>query len=248
MHRLARSLLVFCALILTTQTLAALEAPALRTRVTDPAGVLSSSDRGRLEQKLAAYEQSTGNQFVVLIVSSLEGESIEDYSMKVAEANKIGQKGTDNGLLLLIAIQDRKLRFEVGYGLEGVLTDALTSVIIREVIAPQFKRGNYAQGISDGIDAAIKAVSGEFTPPETRSPKKRSKGVSFGGIVMFIIIIVVVSLLRRRGGGGFWFIGGLPGGGWGSSSGDSWGGDSGGFGGFDGGGGSFGGGGSSGDW
>jgi uncharacterized protein len=223
---------------------AALEPPELRRYVTDLAGVLSAGDADRIEQMLRQYEEQSSNQFVVLVVPSLEGESIEDFAIRVAERNRIGQEGKDNGLLLLVSVQDRKMRFEVGYGLEPVLTDLATSVIISDVIGPRFRAGNYAQGIHDGMDAAIKISTGEFTVSE-QSPRRqqKEKDGNVVGLIIFLVImyIVIKGNKRRGGGGGVWFIGGPFGGG-------GFGGGGGGFSGFSGGGGGFGGGGSSGSW
>lgn len=230
---------------LIAQPALALEVPKLDSYVTDYAGVLGQGDKETIENYLRGYDEKTGNQFVVLVVTSLEGESLEEYALAVAEKNRIGREGEDNGLLLLVAVQDRKLRFEVGYGLEPVLTDALTSVIIREVIAPEFRNGNYAQGIYSGMQSAVQATTGDFTPPtRSRSAKEDKKGA--GDIVKLIVFIIIIffAFRNRRGrGGGIWFIGGFPGGGGGFG-----GGGGGGFGGFSGGGGGFGGGGSSGSW
>lgn len=228
-----------------------IEAPTLKYYVTDQTNTLSQQEWEQLERTLEGYHRSTSNQFVVLIIPSLEGGSLEEFSMAVAEKNQIGMKGKDNGLLFLVVVNDRKMRFEVGYGLEPVLTDALTSVIIRDIVAPEFRTGRFATGIAAGMEAAMKVATGEFTAPEPR-PESRSKSRGMGGLVFFLIVFFLLTRLgRRRGGrggrgGGIWFLGGP----WGGSSGGGFGGFSGGggFGGFSGGGGSFGGGGSSGSW
>jgi uncharacterized protein len=216
--------------------------PQLSRYATDLAGVLAQQDLDRLEAFLQDYERQTSNQFVLLIVPS-----VEDYSLRVAEQNGIGKRGKDNGLLFLVAINDRAMRFEVGYGLEGVLTDALTSVIIRDIVAPEFRRGDYMAGVSAGLQAAVKAASGEFTAEDTpRSDRAEKKGGNLFGLVLFLIILFFVLKNRKGGrGGGIFFIGPF-GGGFGGGGGGSFGG--GGFSGFSGGGGSFGGGGSSGSW
>jgi uncharacterized protein len=237
---------IFSLLLLSVQAWA-LEVPAVNRYVTDQAGVLGAGNQEQIENLLAGYNQSTGNQFVVLIVSSLEGESLEDYSLRVAEKNQIGKAGQDNGLLLLVSVNDRKMRFEVGYGLEHVLTDALTSVIIRDIIAAEFRNGDYANGIYQGMQAAIKATTGEFVAPERSRESKKSGKSGITRLIVFVIILFF-ALRRRKGGrgGGIWFLGGFPGGGMGGGGGGGFGG--GGFGGFSGGGGGFGGGGSSGGW
>jgi uncharacterized protein len=246
--RIALSVLM-CMLLLSAGA-RAVEVPTLKFYVTDMAQRLSQSEWEQLEHMLESYHQSTSSQFVVLIIPSLEGESLEDFSMRVAEKNQIGVKGKDNGLLFLVVINDRKMRFEVGYGLEPVLTDALTSVIIRDIVAPEFREGRYAAGIKAGMDAAIKAASGEFTAPEPRRSNRKRSGGASGVVFLIILVIIIVKAGRRRGGrgGGIWFLGGPWGGssGGGGFSGFSGGGGS--FGGFSGGGGSFGGGGSSGSW
>ena len=241
-------LAIFLFLALWARPAAALEPPELRRYVTDMAGVLSPGDADRIEQLLRQYDEQSTNQFVVLVVRSLEGEAIEDFSIRVVEKNRIGQKGKDNGLLLLVAVDDRKMRFEVGYGLEGELTDAVTSLIISDVVAPQFRSGNYAQGIYDAMNTAIRIVTGEITVTE-RSPRreKEKKGGNFVGLIIFLVIMYFVIKGRGRGGrgGGIWFIGPFGGGGFGGGGGGFGGG---GFSGFSGGGGGFGGGGSSGSW
>ena len=136
-------------------------------RVHDDAHVLKQETIDQLEKKLAQYEDSTSNQIAILIINSLESESIEDYSIKVADAWKLGKKNKDNGVLLLIAVDDHKMRIEVGEGLEGVLTDALTSRITRNEMAPNFRRGDYDRGVTAAIDGMIKAIGGEYTAEDT---------------------------------------------------------------------------------
>ena len=139
------------------------DVPFLSGRIVDEAGVLSDNTIELLELQLKAHEDSTSNQLVVLVISSLKDEILEEYSLKVAETWQIGQKGKDNGVLLLVAIDDRKMRIEVGYGLEGDLTDALSNRIIRNELAPNFRQGDYDQGIVDGVDAIIAAIEGSYT-------------------------------------------------------------------------------------
>jgi uncharacterized protein len=132
----------------------------------DEAHVLSKSVVDELETKLTAFEDSTSNQIAILIVSSLNGEVLEEYGLKVSEKWQLGQKDKDNGALLLIAIDDRKMRIEAGIGLEGVLTDAMCSRIIRNELAPNFREGNFDQGVRAAIDAMIAAIGGEYTADE----------------------------------------------------------------------------------
>jgi uncharacterized protein len=154
----------------------------------DEAHILSSTAIDNLELRLKNYEDSTTNQIAVLIVSSLEGEPIETYSIKVVEAWKLGTEKNDNGVLLLVSTGDRKVRIEVGQGLEGVLTDALTSRIIRNEIAPNFRRGDYEAGVVAAVDAIIKAAKGEYKADNITS---RRKGGS-GGTGAFALIIFAV--------------------------------------------------------
>jgi uncharacterized protein len=136
-------------------------------RVHDEAKVLSQQTADLLENRLHAFEDSTSNQIAILIVNSLDGELLEEYSLRVAEKWKLGKEAKDNGVLLLISVTDHKMRFEVGYGLEGVLTDALCSRIIRNEIAPHFRKDNYDAGVTAGIDAIVKGIGGEYTADDT---------------------------------------------------------------------------------
>jgi uncharacterized protein len=229
--------------------------PKLLKRATDFTNTLSAQELNALEADLARFEDSTSNQLVVVIIPTTGGEDIEGFALRTAEANRIGQKGKDNGILLLIAKDDRKMRIEVGYGLEGVLPDGLAGQIIRREIAPNFRIGDYYAGVKSGVDAIMAATRNEY--------KAEPKGEKFdlAPLIFMAIFLLAMFLLmrnarrhsafRRRGripmyfpgGGGGWGGGGYSSGGWGSS-----GGGGGGFGGFSGGGGSFGGGGSSGSW
>ena len=237
------SLLIFLMMV----PLVALEVPQLQRRVTDLAGVMSPSQASNLEQKLYLYERSSSNQIAVLIVNSLEGEALESYAMRVAEKWQLGQADRDNGALLLISVQDRRIRIEVGYGLEGALTDLQSSTIIRNEIAPFFRQGNYYAGIDAGVTAMIQATQGEYQgDPQKYARGSEDVGSSLGSFLTFIFFVLFFLLAGRRGRRGlFWallgasmFRGGGRGGGFGG----------GGFGGFSGGGGGFGGGGASGGW
>jgi len=177
---------------------AALDVPALKARVNDYAGLLTPSTAKQLEQALLAFEQSESTQIVVLTVNSLEGESLEDFSMQVAEAWKVGQKDLDNGALLLISKNDRKIRIEVGYGLEGSLTDMISGRIIRNVIVPAFRSGNFDQGVANGVAAMMAAVKGEFqAQPVKRQPRGRESSVSFIPLIVFIFLITQLGRVRR---------------------------------------------------
>ena len=171
----------------------ALDVPTLKGHVNDYAAMLSPASQRQLEAVLTDVEQKDSTQIVVLTIPSLEGDSLEDFSIRVAEAWKIGQKGTDNGAILLIAKNDRKIRIEVGYGLEGRLTDLMAGRIIREVIGPRFKMGNFDQGITDGVAAMIDVVKGEFSaadhPRQPRQAQKRIPMVAIFGLLFLINIL-----------------------------------------------------------
>lgn len=161
--RISRYCALFFLLAQSTQ-LHALEVPPLRGRVNDLAGLMPPGRAQALEERLKRFEDETGIQIAVLTIPSLKGEDLEGFSIKVAETWKIGRKGFDTGVILLIARDDRKLRIEVGYGLEGVLPDALASRIIREIIVPRFRENDYPGGIESGLEAIMKATRGEAIP------------------------------------------------------------------------------------
>jgi len=175
--------------------------PPLRARVTDLTSTLSPADAQALEAKLAAWEQQSGNQLAVLIVPSTKPEPIEAYSIRVADAWKIGRKGQDNGALLVLAKDDKKVRIEVGYGLEGVLTDATSRRIIAETMAPFFRQSQFAQGINAGVDQIIAVVNkGEpLAAKPAPKPQSRSSGFPFEMllIVAFVIVPLLGGILRR---------------------------------------------------
>lgn len=233
--------------------------PKLTGRVTDAADVLPADVEAALEARLKALEDGNGTQLVVATVPSLDGYEIEDYGVGLLRAWGIGQKDVNNGALLLVAPNERKVRIEVGYGLEGVLTDAMSATIIRNQIIPQFKAGDLPAGITAGADALIALLG---LPPDEQAAQAAAaeaandRAVKVGAISAIEVIFWVIVLLwvigamsggkrgRRRGGVIVWGPG--MGGSW-SGGGSSWGG--GGFGGgFSGGGGSGGGGGASGGW
>lgn len=239
--------LLFLFLVLPFLSFGQLKVPELWSgRVHDEAHILSEGFVAQLEQRLKAHEDSTSNQIAVLIIPSLEGEVIEEYTLRVAETWKLGTENKDNGVLLFIAVGDRKVRIEVGEGLEGALTDATSNQIIRNEIAPYFRQDNYEGGVSAAVDAIISAIKGEYQADAQPVTKQKRRGGSFLGFLIVIIIIVIISNIRRRGGrGGGWSSGAGWYGGFGGGGG-GWGG--GGGGGFSGGGGGFSGGGSSGSW
>lgn len=252
--------------------------PPLTARVTDLTGMLSSAQVAALERKLAAFEAEKGSQIAVLVVPSTGEETIEQYSLRVVEQWRLGRGKVDDGALLLVARDDRTLRIEVGYGLEGALNDATAKRIISEIIVPRFQQGDFPGGIDAGIDSMIAVVRGEPLPP----PRPAANGVSdgFSRLLPLVMLVFVFGGLLRAlvgrlpaallGGAGVsvlsWFLAGtlsialiagviafvfvLLGGGGGMGGGWHSGGRSGGGfgGGFGGGGGGFGGGGASGRW
>ncbi|HYL17525.1 MAG TPA: YgcG family protein, partial [Burkholderiales bacterium] len=141
--------------------------PGLKARVTDLTHTLTPEQTAQLEQKLAAFESRKGSQIVVLIVPTTKPEEIEQYSIRVAEQWKVGRKGVDDGAILLVAKDDRALRIEVGYGLEGALPDVTAKRIVSDIIVPHFKTGDFYGGIDAGVDAMIKVVDGEQLPAPT---------------------------------------------------------------------------------
>lgn len=216
--------------------------------VHDDAEILSPQAEAQLEAILKAHRDSTSTQIAVLLIPSLDGDDIDSYSLRVAEAWKLGQEKKDNGILFLVAMQEKQMRIEVGQGLEGELTDALSSRINRNEVAPNFRQGNYEAGIVAGVMGIIRSVAGTYVNDEPIVKKR--KGRSPIGTIVFIIILIIAMSRKNRGGGGgsggYWsaaMMGSMLGGsGYGRSSG-SWGG-----GGDFGGGGGFGGGGSSDSW
>jgi len=249
-------MLLFAQIVYAQRSKSIASQDQVKNYVTDKTGTLTSSQLKSLESKLAAFEKETSNQLVVWMEPSLDGNSVEDRSYELAEQNGIGQKGKNNGVLLYIAKNDRKLRIEVGYGLEGALTDALSSQIIRKEITPQFKKGNFFEGINAGVDAIIQATKGEYTADNESDEEGPLGGICcvpfpviiFLVIFFFVFFMPLVSRIfgRNKGkkGSNWWYTGGGgSGSGWSSGSSSGWS-----SGGFSGGGGSFGGGGSSGSW
>ncbi|WP_297515393.1 TPM domain-containing protein [uncultured Caulobacter sp.] len=236
--------------------------PPLTGRVVDDAQILSPQTEQDLTAKLENLETTTGRQLVVATVPSLQGYPIEDYGYQLGRTWGIGEKDKNTGVILLVAPNERKVRIEVGYGLEPVLTDALSSVIIQSAILPKFRDGDMQGGIVAGTDALVEQLSLPADQAKARvaqasQPERhKAKGSPIAGFFVFLFVVFVFSSLfrGRRGGDGFgsalpWIILGAlnnsgRGGGWGGGDND-WGG---GGGGFSGGGGSFGGGGSSGSW
>jgi uncharacterized protein len=193
---------IFIALLCCILPLAALEVPTLAAPVTDLAGLLSAEQTEQLNDLLLDYETETGNQFAVLIIPSLEGEVLESYSVRVAEAWALGRADRDNGLLLLIALAERQLRIEVGYGLEGVLTDAFCGRVIDNTIAPNFKNERYFEGITAGLLELIRQTGDEFSPDPALAPAASPSGDRVGAylflILPFLMILTVSIFLCRN--------------------------------------------------
>jgi uncharacterized protein len=173
--------------------------PPISTRVTDLTGTLNASQRSALEQKLAAFEQRKGAQIAVLILPTTKPEAIEQYSIRVVEAWKLGRKDVDDGALLLVAKDDHELRIEVGYGLEGVLTDATSNRIIEEIIVPRFRAGDFAGGIDAGVDQIMRVIDGEPLPPPPKwqAPRHSSRDVGNALPLLFMLALAGGALLTR---------------------------------------------------
>jgi uncharacterized protein len=169
--------------------------PPLKQRVTDLTGTLDAQQMQALESKLAQFEKAKGAQLAVLIVSTTQPETIEQYSIRVAEAWKLGRKGIDDGALLLVAKDDRAVRIEVGYGLEGALPDAVANRIIDEIIVPCFKRGEFYPGIDAGLTAMMQVINGEPLPPPRAAAtgKYDVESLLIGG---FVVVVGIGGMLR----------------------------------------------------
>jgi uncharacterized protein len=224
--------------------------PALTGRVVDEAGLLSVADRAAIAQSLADLEAKTTDQLVVVTLKSLQGTAIEDYGYQLGRRWKIGQKDKDSGALLIVAASERKVRIEVGYGLEGTLTDAATKIIIENAILPRFKTGDFAGGIKSGVADIIQLLGGNAASTQqgqtAAAPENKSNAPAWPIIVLGLVGVGLLIFCAVTGGGGacraimqILFVMALSGRGGGSSRGKSS---------FSGGGGSFGGGGSSGGW
>lgn len=248
-------LLLFIGVFSNTITIAqdVLPKPNPERLVVDNANVLSPEQKQILEQQLVALDDSTSNQICIVTIPTLDDYPIEDYAVKLFRSWGIGSKKTNNGVLILVAVNDRKMRIEVGYGLEGAIPDITASSIIDNDMKPNFRQGNYYRGFANAINSLGKAAAGEYKVARAKKSKRDGGG---GGFIFIIIIIIIVVVLSGggggrggRGGGGsllpFLFLG-SGGGNWGGGSRSGGFGGGGGFGGF--GGGSSGGGGASGSW
>jgi uncharacterized protein len=256
--RAAAMLAALLTALLAAATAQAIDFPPLTGRVVDAAGILRASTRADLTQQLEAHERATGQQIVVATLPSLGGLPIEEYGYQLGRRWGIGGKEHDTGVLLIVAAAERKVRIEVGYGLEGDLTDAKSSQIINSRIVPRFRNGDIDGGVRAGVSAIIETLGGagqdEANQPQSQPSPKKALPV---GIFWLIVLFIVMSGFGggRRGGGGLarailWgtVLNGMSRGRGGRSGGFGGGGFGGGGGGFSGGGGSFGGGGASGNW
>ena len=196
------ALVVALVLLLVSLPALAQTFPQLTGRVVDAANLLKPEERAALEAKLKAHEDKTTDQVVVATVRSLEGYPIEDYANRLFRHWQLGQKGKDNGALLLVAPQERKVRIEVGYGLEGALTDALSKVIITTAVAPQFQKGNFAGGIDAGVDAMLSILTGDAEEWHRRAEVREDDTTGFDPVVAFIILLILFILISRLMGAG----------------------------------------------
>ncbi len=171
----------------------ALDVPPLTGRIVDAAHLLPADLAASLSAELAAHEARTGNQVAVLTLPSLEGEPLEEFSHRVATTWKLGQKGTDNGVLILVAPNDRKVRIEVGYGLEGTLTDLKSSRIIREEMVPRFRDGDFPGGIAAGVKAVLGTIEGTYTPPVRKTVPDGNPIESVPGIFFLAIVVGILT-------------------------------------------------------
>ena len=251
-----RALIVLVvAALCAAAALAAANFPALTGRVVDQANILSPVTIADLERKLADLEEKSRIQLVVATVPSLGGEEIEPYANELFRAWKLGEAKENNGALLLIAPKERRVRIEVGYGLEGTLTDAVSSIIIANAIAPRFKAGDFNGGVTRGVDDIITTLSTDSAewkpkPTDMRAEHEASLLDTLAPFLIFLFIMFVISRISRRSGGGnvIFIPMGTGGFGGGFRGGGGFGGGGFGGGGFSGGGGSSGGGGASGGW
>jgi uncharacterized protein len=246
-----KKLITLLLAVLLTTSLFSLKVPKLKGRINDYANILIAGDEVNLENMLRQTEHNTSSQIVLLTIPSLEDENLESYSLKVAEQWQIGQGELDNGILLLIAIDEKQIRLEVGYGLESIITDVKAGYIIRNYIVPEFKKGNFYQGIANGLLITSQIINQEFDISDEELAKyqkdetKSKKPQLPIGFLIFLFMMLFGGIGRRRRGGllPLLFLGSMLGGGRSSRSSGF-----GGFGGFSGGGGGFGGGGASGGW
>src|SRR5215208_7089379 len=196
-----RKIATIAALLLFVLPALALDFPALTGRVVDEANILNAATRASLDQKLADLESKTTNQLVVVTLKSLQDTTIEDFGVQLGRRWQIGQRGKNNGVLLIVAPTERKVRIEVGYGLEGSLTDAVTRLIIENSILPRFRANDYPGGISRGADDIIQVLSGdaeEFKQRAAQRPDAPPRSINFGIVLAGLLVIIVIFWLVRQ--------------------------------------------------
>ncbi|UJP04859.1 MAG: YgcG family protein [Nitrosomonas sp.] len=198
--------ILLCLALAVSHVQAEVAVPPLKRHVTDLTATLSAQEVASLEQRLAAFESTGGSQIAVLMIPTTQPEAIEQYAMRVAETWKPGRKGIDDGVLLLIAKNDRALRIEVGYGLEGAITDAAAKRIIAEIITPLFKQGHFGTGIQAGLEAVMRLIQGEALPPPQAKPSANTPSDldNFLSILIFSLLLgrVLQVFLGRLAGSG----------------------------------------------
>jgi uncharacterized protein len=263
-----KKIIVFVGFLVAALSVFAQELPPKsNTLVTDYTNTLTAEQKQRLEDKLVAFADSSSTQIAVVMIHSIGDYDVNEYAQKLGRAWGIGQKDKNNGIVVLVALDDRKMSIQTGYGVEGALPDIITQQIRVNDMNPRFKAGDYYGGLDAGTDDIIKYTKGEYKP-EKKARQAKDDGGSPVGFIVIIVVVILIMVLRKRGGGGgggqvigsrggaspFWWLlagsalgrGSNSSGGWGGFSGGGGSGGGGGFGGF--GGGSFGGGGSGGSW
>lgn len=259
-HRCSiKNLILFIVLLVLPQQILAQQ----QEIVVDQAGILSPQEEDRLSLTLRLYEDSTSNQIAIRTLQSLDGQDIAEYATELGQSLGVGQSETDNGVLIVVSIEDRSVFIAVGYGLEGAIPDVLAGRIVRDIIVPDFREGRYYAGLAGAVDAIMLAAAGEYTAEFLPSRQSSNRGGDWGGIVLFLMVVVfaITVSIRGRGGGGrgpgrhsgndgliplMFLLGHVSGRGVGSFGGSGFGGGGGFGGGF--GGGGFGGGGAGGSW
>lgn len=188
----------FLAVVLTAVAWAQVAVPPLSSRVTDLTGALTASQQAALEERLAAFEKRKGSQLAVLLVPTTQPEAIEQYAIRVAEQWKVGRKGVDDGAILVVALKDRAVRIEVGYGLEGVLPDVIAKRIVEESIVPRFRNGDFFGGIDAGLSRVMSVIDNEPLPAPRSAPVPRPSGGGLENLLVlgFILVFVVGGVLR----------------------------------------------------
>ncbi len=190
-------LITLVALLVAGLAFADVPVPPLKARVTDITVTLSAQQRSDIEQKLAAFEARKGAQIGVLVLPTTKPETIEQYAVRVQETWKLGRKGVDDGVLMIVAKDDRRLRIEVGYGLEGVLPDAIAKRIIEDDITPQFRGGNFYAGINAGVDRIMNVIDGEPLPPPRRAATSQAKSRASSHLDWLFPAFIVLLVGRR---------------------------------------------------